>query len=58
MGEGSSQNGWNGIDVVVEGFVISIWSFGTDTGGRMSSSGGVCDSQETVTGVIAFVIIL
>ena len=29
MGEGSSQNGWNGIDVVVEGFVISIWSFGT-----------------------------
>ena len=23
MGEGSNRNGWNGIDVVVEGFVIS-----------------------------------
>ena len=24
MGEGSNQNGWNGIDMVVAGFVISI----------------------------------
>ena len=54
MGKGSSQNGWNGIEVVVEGFVISIWRFGTDTGGRMSSSGRVCDSWETATEVIAF----
>ena len=54
MGKGSNQNRWNGIDMVVEGFVISIRSFGTNTCGRMSSSGQVCDSQETVTGVIAF----
>ena len=27
---------------------------GMDTGGRMSSSGGVCDSWDTATGVIAF----
>ena len=24
IGKGSNQNGWNGIDVVVEGFVVSI----------------------------------
>ena len=24
IGDGSNQNGWNGIDVVVEGFVVSI----------------------------------
>ena len=27
--------------VVVEGFLASIWSHGTNTGGRISSSGGV-----------------
>ena len=51
IGDGSNWNGWNGIDVVVEGFVVSIWSFGTVTGDRMSSSGGVCDRWETATGV-------
>ena len=50
-GVGSNQNGWNGIDIVVEGFAVSIWSFGIITGGRMSSSGGVCDRGETATGV-------
>ena len=31
IGNGSNQNG---IHVVVEGFAVSIWSFGTVTGGR------------------------
>ena len=33
-----------GTFVVVEGFSVSIWSHGTNTGGRISSSSGVCDS--------------
>ena len=33
-----------GILVVVEGFLVAIWSHGTNTGGRISSSGGGCDS--------------
>ena len=41
IGDGSNQNGWNGIDTVVEGFAVSICSFGTITSGRISSSGGV-----------------
>ena len=28
--DGSNRGGWYGIDTVVEGFVVSIWSFGTD----------------------------
>ena len=48
--DGSNQNGWYGIDAVVEGFVVSIWSFGTNVGGSISSSSGVCDGWETATG--------
>ena len=44
IGDGSNRNGWNGTDMVVEGYAVSIWSFGTITGGRISSSGAVCDS--------------
>ena len=40
--------------MVVKGFLVSIWSHGTNTGGRISSSGGVWDSGETATGVITF----
>ena len=43
-----------GTFIVVEGFLVAIWSCGTSTGGRISSSGGVCDSWETATGVITF----
>ena len=43
-----------GTSVVVEGFSVAIWSCGTNKGGRISSSGGVCDSWETATGVITF----
>ena len=42
-GVGSNQDGWYGIDMVVEGLVVSIQSFGTITGGSMSSPGGVCE---------------
>ena len=48
------DSNWKGIFMVVEGFLVSIWSFGTITGGKNSSSGGVCDSWETATGVITF----
>ena len=41
FGDESNQRG---TFVVVEGFSVSIWSHGTITGGRISSSGGVCDS--------------
>ena len=37
----SNQDGWYGIDMVVEGLVDSIQSFGTITGSSMSSPGGV-----------------
>ena len=40
FGDESSQRG---TFVVVEGFLVSIWSCGTNTGGRISSSGGVCE---------------
>ena len=40
--------------VVVEGLSASIWSHETNTGGRISSSGGVWDSVETLTGVLTF----
>ena len=40
--DGSNQDSWYGIDMVVEGFVVSIQSFGTNVGGSISSSGGVC----------------
>ena len=50
--DGSNQDRWYGIDMVVEGFVASIWSFGTNGGGSISSSGGVCNEWETATGEI------
>ena len=40
--DGSNWDGWYGIDIVVKGFVVSIQSFGTNVGGSISSSGGVC----------------
>ena len=40
--------------MVVEDLLASIWSHGTNTGGRISSSSGVWDSGETATGVITF----
>ena len=49
IGDGSNRNR---IFMVVEGFSVSIWSFGTITGGRKSSSSGVYDSWETAAGVI------
>ena len=42
LDDGSNQDGWYGIDMVVEGFVVSIQSFGTNVGGSISSSAGVC----------------
>ena len=51
FGDESNQRGTL---VVIEGFSVSIWSHGTNTGGRISSSSGVLDSQETVTGVLTF----
>ena len=39
----SDGSNWRGTFVVVEGFLVSIWSHGTNTGGRISSSSGVCD---------------
>ena len=50
----SDESNQRGIFVVVEGFSAAIWSHGTSTGGRISSSSGVCDSLETATGVITF----
>ena len=41
FGDESNQSG---IFIVVEGFLVAIWSHGTNTGGRISSSSGVCDS--------------
>ena len=38
--------------VLVEGVVVATWSCGTSTGGRVSSSSGVCDRLETAVGVI------
>ena len=49
--DGSDQRG---TCVVVEGFLVSIWSHGINTGGKVSSSGGFCDSWEIATGVITF----
>ena len=40
--DGSNWDSWYGIDMVVEGFVVSIQSFGTNVGGSISSSSGVC----------------
>ena len=40
--DGSNQDGWYGIDMVVKGFVVSIQSFGTNVCGSISSSSGVC----------------
>ena len=50
--DGSNWDSWYGIDMVVEGFVVSIQSFGTNVGGSISSSGGVCEECETATGEI------
>ena len=50
-GDGSNQNRWSDVDAVVEGFAVSIWSCGTIIGGRISSSGGVCDRWGTATDV-------
>ena len=44
VGDGFNWGGWYGTEMVVDGFVVSIWSFGTITCGRMSSSSEVCDS--------------
>ena len=43
IGVGSIQDGWYGIDMIVEGLVDSIQSLGTITGGNMSSPGGACE---------------
>ena len=48
------ESNHKGTSMVVEGFSVAIWSHGTNTDGRISSSSGVCDSGETVTGVITF----
>ena len=40
--DGSNGDGCYGIDMVVEGFAVSICSFGTNVGGSISSSSGVC----------------
>ena len=40
--------------MVVKGLLASIWSHGTNTGGRMSSSSEVWDSGGRATGVITF----
>ena len=45
---------WRGKSIVAEGLSVATWSHGTNTGGRISSSSGVCDSWGTVTGVITF----
>ena len=50
--DGSNWDGWYGIGMVVKGFVVSIRSFGTNVGGSISSSGGVCKEWETATGEI------
>ena len=51
FGDESNQRGTLAL---VEGLSASIWSHGTNTGGRISSSCGVWDSVETVTGVFTF----
>ena len=40
---GSNWDGQYGIDMVVKGFVVSIQSFGTNVGGSISLSSGVCE---------------
>ena len=40
----SDESSQKGTFVVVEGFLVSIWSHGTNTGGKISSTSGVCDS--------------
>ena len=50
----SVESNRRGTLVVVEGLLASIWSCGTNTGDRISSSGGAWDSGETETGVITF----
>ena len=37
---------------LVQGVVVATWSCGTSTGGRVSSSGVVCDRLKTAVGVI------
>ena len=54
-GVGSRQRGSS---IVLEGISVAAWSHGTNTGGRISFFGGVCDSLETVTGVITFSLFL
>ena len=49
---------WRGSSIVVGGFSVATWSHGTNTGGMISSSGGVDDSLETVAGVISFSLFL
>ena len=44
--------------VLVEGIAVATSSHGTNTGGRISSSSGVCDSVETAAGVITFSLFL
>ena len=51
-GNGSIWDAWYGTDTVVDGF--SNCSFGTNTGGSICSSGGVCSCQGTTTLVRAF----
>ena len=41
-------------DVEVVGLVVSIWSQGTNIGGIISSSDGVCGSWETAVEVTTF----
>ena len=53
-GNGSIWVVWYGTVVFVGGF--SNCSFGTNTGGRTHSSGGVCSSQGTVTLVGTFLV--
>ena len=49
---------WRGMSIVAEGLLVATWSHGTNTGGQISSSGGVCDSWGTVMGVITFSLFL
>ena len=51
FGVGSRQRG---MSIVAEVLLVATWSHGTNTGGRISSSSGVCDSWGTAMGVITF----
>ena len=48
------RDAWYGTDIVVGG--ISNCSFGTNTGGSICSSGGVCGSWGTATVARAFLV--